>query len=183
MGEILAVAFRAAGTWSFTSNNVATPATLTPGAPAGVQAGDLLVLVCESRSITATVATPTGWALVTGFPKRSATASGGTIYVFTRIADGTATDTPSPVWSGLTTGTSGDASGAGILAWSGASAVLDGTVQVSDLAAQTTSSVIPAFMTATNGSSGRSPESALPNGQPHQSNAMLERVGDGHRFV
>jgi hypothetical protein len=141
--------FRAAGAWSFTATNVATPTTLTPGAPAGVAVGDLLLLVCESRSITATVATPTGWTLATGFPKRSGTASGGTIYVFTRIADGSANDTPSPVWSGLTTGNSGDASGAGLLAWSGAQAVQDGTVTVSDLAAQTTTTTIPTLTTAT----------------------------------
>lgn len=148
----MAVAFRAAGAWSFTPNNVATPATLTPGAPAGKAVGDALVLVCESRSITATVATPSGWTLLTGYPKRSATASGGTIYVFTRVADGTASDTPSPVWSGLTTGTTGDASGAGILAWSGCQIATDGTPAVSDLSAQTTTSVIPAETTGTAGS-------------------------------
>lgn len=143
------MSFRSAGTWNFTSNNVATPATLTPGAPANVAVGDCLVLICESRSITATVSTPAGWTVPTGFPKRSGTASGGTIYVFVRIADGSANDTPSPVWSGLTTGTSGDASGAGILCYTGLSITLDGTVQASDLAAQTSTSVIPAFTTAT----------------------------------
>jgi hypothetical protein len=69
--------------------------------------------------------------------------------VFVRTADGSASDTPSPVWSGLTTGTSGDASGAGLLAYIGIAPILDGTVQSSDLAAQTTTSVIPAFTTAT----------------------------------
>ena len=139
----MAMAFRAAGTWSFTSNNVGSPFTCTPGAPTGKTVGDTLVLICESRSITATVATPTGWTLHPDFPKRSGTASGGTIYVFLRIADGTATDTPSPVWTGLTTGTSGDSSGAGILCYSGGSILVDGSAQVSDLAAQTTTSVIP----------------------------------------
>jgi hypothetical protein len=141
--------FRSAGAWSFVANNVPTPASLAPGAPAGVAVGDLLVLVSESRSITATAATPTGWNLVTGFPKRSATSAGGTIYVWTRTADGTATDTPTVTWSGLTTGTTGDATGAGLLAYTNATEVLDGTVQSSDLSAQTTTSVIPAFTTAT----------------------------------
>lgn len=144
----MSVAFRAAGTWSFTANNVATPFTTTPGAPTGKTVGDLLVLVCESRSITATVATPTGWTLVSGFPVRSTTASGGSIYVFTRIADGTATDTPSPVWTGLTTGTTGDSSGAGILCYSGGGTLADGSPTSSDLSAQTTTSVIPATTTA-----------------------------------
>src|SRR5436190_4115821 len=148
----MAASFRSAGTWSFSPNNVATPFTATPGAPAGKAVGDCLVLICASRSITATVATPSGWTLVTGFPKRSATASGGSIYVFTRIADGTATDTPSPVWTGLTIGTSGDSASAGILAYSGTQAVLDGTVQLTDTAASTTTSVIPAFTTGTNNS-------------------------------
>lgn len=143
----MAASFRSAGTWAFTPNNVATPATLSPGAPAGVAVGDCLILVSASRSITATAATPSGWTLVTGFPKRSATASGGSIYVWTRIADGTASDTPSVTWSSLTTGTSGDSTGAGILCYQGLSATLDGTVQASDLSAQTTTSVIPAFTT------------------------------------
>lgn len=148
----MAADFRSAGTHSFTANNVANPFTCSPGAPAGVAVGDVLVLICDSRSITATVATPSGWTLVTGFPKRSATASGGTFYAFTRTADGTASDTPSPVWSGLTTGTSGDSSGAMILAFTGITETLDGTVQASDLASQTGTSVIPAFTTATDGS-------------------------------
>ncbi len=148
----MAASFRSAGTWSFTANNVANNLTLTPGAPSGKANGDLLVLVCESRSITATVATPNGWNVVSGFPKRSATASGGSIYVFTRIATGGADDAPGPAWSGVTTGTSGDASGAGILCFQNTTETLDGTVQSSDLAAQTNTSVIPAFTTATAGS-------------------------------
>lgn len=144
----MAVAFRSAGTWGFTANNVQNPSTVTPGAPAGKASGDLLVLVCESSSITATVATPSGWTLHHDFPKRSGTALGGTIYVFLRIADGTATDTPSPVWSGLTTGTSGNASGAGILAYTGGSISVDGSAQVSDLGSQTTTTVIPASTTS-----------------------------------
>jgi hypothetical protein len=148
----MSAAFRSAGTISFTANNVASPFTATPGAPASVAVGDFLMLVCETRSITATVATPSGWTLVSGLPKRSGTASGGSFYVFVRIADGTASDTPSPVFTGQTTGTSGDACGAKLYCYTGLSITLDGTVQVSDLSAQTTTSVIPAFTTGTNNS-------------------------------
>lgn len=149
----MSITVRAPGTTSFTANNVPASPTLTPGAPAAKAVGDLLLLICESRSNTATVATPNGWNVVSGFPKRSGTASGGTFYVFSRIADGSATDTPSPVWSGLTSGTSGDSSGATIIAIAGAQEVVDGgTVQVSDLSAQTSTSVIPAFTTLVNGS-------------------------------
>lgn len=144
--------FRSAGTWSFAANNVANPLTLTPGAPAGKAVGDLLLLVCESRSITATVATPSGWNLLTNFPKRSGTASGGTIYLFSRIADGTGNDTPSPIWSGLTTGTSGDASGAGILAFTNLTETQDATAISQDLSAQGSTSSITGITTVTNNS-------------------------------
>lgn len=141
-------AFRAAGTTVFAPNNIVTPTALALTAPAGRVAGDLLLLFTWCRSITATVATPSGYNLVSGFPKRSGTASGGSVYVFSRIADGTAADSVTPSWASVTTGTSGDASGGAIIAWQNASAVLDGTVASSDLAAQTTTSVIPAFTTA-----------------------------------
>lgn len=145
-------AFRAAGTTSFSSNNVANPTTLTPGAPAGKAVGDDLVLVCASISNTATVATPAGWTLHPSFPKRSGTASGGTFYVFLRTADGTASDTPSPVWSGLTTGTSGSSCSAVILAFTGASNVPDGVSTVADDATDTTTTTIPATTTSQSGS-------------------------------
>src|SRR5690348_12167077 len=144
--------FRSAGTRSFTANNVASPSTLTPGAPSGKAVGDILVLWTWSRSNTATCATPSGWNVLSGTPKRSGTSSGGTLYVFTRTADGSASDTPSVVWSSLTTGTSGDASGAVIEAYTGATELLDGSVSASDLSAQTTTSVIPATTTSVNNS-------------------------------
>lgn len=140
--------FRAAGTWAFTSNNVSASSSLAPGAPAGKAVGDLLILISESRSITATAATPAGWTIVSGFPKRSATTSGGTIYMWTRIADGTSADTPTVAWSSLTSGTSGDSTGAGILAYTGVTATLDGTITVTDLASQTSSSTITGLTTA-----------------------------------
>lgn len=149
----MAVAFRAAGAWSFSANNVASPTNLTPGAPAGTQVGDGLILIAECRSISATCATPSGWTLLSGFPKASATTSGGKIYIFVRTADGTSADTPTVTWSGMLTGTSGDANGAGILAYSGLDVTtLDGTVQVSDLSAQTTTSTVPGITTSVNGS-------------------------------
>ena len=89
------------------SNNVANPLTLTPIIPAVRVVGDLLVAITSSRSITATVATPAGWTLWPGFPKRSATASGGTIYVFYKEVVGGEAN-PALIWSGLTTGTTGD---------------------------------------------------------------------------
>jgi hypothetical protein len=141
-------AFRAAGTFVTGATNVPNPTNLAPVSPAGAQNGDLLILVTSCRSITATVATPSGWTPVTGFPKRSATASGGSLYVFTRVHDGTASDDPTVAWTGVTTGTSGDSSTAGILAYYNVTATLDGTVQASDLSAQTTTSVIPAFTAA-----------------------------------
>lgn len=95
------------------------------------------------------MATPAGWNLFPGFPVRSGTASGGTFYLFTRIADGTANDTPSPVWAGLTTGTSGDASGAGIIAYSNATEASDATIVSQDLAAQGASSTITGITTVT----------------------------------
>lgn len=140
-------AFRGAGAAVFSANNVATPTALAPTKHASTVNGDLMLLVTECRSITATVATPTGWALLTGFPKRSATASGGSIYVFSRIADGTANDAPSVSWSGLTTGTTGDSCGARILSYSNATATQDGTVSVND-AASTTSITMPDITTS-----------------------------------
>jgi hypothetical protein len=141
-------AFRAAGTAVFSSNNVANPTNLTPVKNGATVNGDLMVLVTEARSITATVGTPTGWTLHPGFPKRSATASGGSIYVFTRIADGGANDAPTVTWTGLTTGTTGDSCGARILSYQKATTTSDGTTTVND-AASTTTITIPSLTTAT----------------------------------
>lgn len=147
----MAAAFRAAGTPTNAANSVADPTTLATTAPATRQYGDLLVLMTCCRSITATCSTPTGWTLCTGFPKTSGTASGGKIYVFMRQADGTTADNASPVWTGVTTGTSGDSSSARIHAWSGAMATQDGTPTVND-ASSTTTITMPAITTAVNNS-------------------------------
>ena len=144
----LTPSFRSAGSVTFSSNNVAN-GSLTPGAPAGKAVGDFLLLLAGSSSNSMTVTTPTGWNLVSGFPKASGTASGGKIYAFTRIADGTATDTPAVTFASLTTGTTGTPGFVVILAVQNVTETLDGTVASSDLSAQTSTSVIPAFTTAT----------------------------------
>lgn len=137
-------AFRAVGTTVFAPNNIANPTALAPTKSGSTVNGDLMVLWTWCRSITATVGTPTGWNLVTGFPKRSGTASGGSIYCFTRIADGAANDAPTATWTGVTTGTSGDASGAVIESISNATETLDvSAVASSDLAAQAGTTSIP----------------------------------------
>lgn len=136
--------FVAVGTAVFTANSVVTPTTLAPQAPASRAIGNLLVLVTESRSNTASAATPSGWNTVAGFPIRSGTASGGTFYVFTRIADGTASDNASFDWSSLTTGTSGDSCGARILAFEYATQTLDGALATTQDQASTTSFTINA---------------------------------------
>lgn len=145
-------AFRAAGTAVFTSNNVSNPTSLTPTKSGSTVNGDLMVLITESRSITATVGTPTGWTIVSGFPKRSATASGGSFYAFVRTADGGANDAPTVTWTGLTTGTNGDSSGARIISYSGTSATADGTPPAANDASSTTSITIPAHTTLLNNS-------------------------------
>jgi hypothetical protein len=64
---------------------------LSPGAPAGVVVGDLLLLSLVSRDNSQTLSAPnppTGWTLV------SPTSPVGWNYLFARIADGTASDTP-----------------------------------------------------------------------------------------
>ncbi len=143
-------AFRAAGTAVATANNVATPTTLAPTAPAGRVSGDLLVLITNARGITNAAATPSGWNTVTGFPVTSATASGGRFYIFTRIADGTASDNASFNWSSLATGTTGDSATARIIAWSGATQTRDAIAATPTDAAATTSFNIPTITTATN---------------------------------
>jgi len=137
-------ALRAAGTAVFAGNNISNPTSLSPARPTGTVAGDVLVLLTYCRSITATVATPTGWTLVSGFPKRHGTTSGGSWYAFVRVADLTATDSPTISWSGVTTGTSGDSSSAHQLAFSGTQAVLDGVASTTGTGAN---SNVPAVTT------------------------------------
>lgn len=139
--------FRAAGTQVASANSVAASTNLTPTKNAGTVNGDLMVLVTNSRSRTASC-TVANWNVVSGFPKRSGTASGGTIYAFTRIADGTAGDAPTVAWTGLTTGTSGDSTTARILSYQNATETADGTPPAANDAASTTSITIPAHVTS-----------------------------------
>jgi hypothetical protein len=129
------MAFVGAGAAVFPpSNNISSPHTLSPTKHASTATGDLMVLVTSTRrNVTAAPATPSGWNLVSGFPKRSATAAGGSIFVFTRIADGTSTDNPAVVWSGLNTGNSGDSTSAFILSYSDTTETLHGTIGVTDV--------------------------------------------------
>lgn len=126
------------------TNNVSNPMTIAPSAPATRTGGELLILVTTSRSNSATYATPSGWNIVSGYPVRSGTASGGTIYLFTRYADNTSADNASAQWSGLTTGTSGDACKGIIIAVSWASQTLDGSLATTQDQASTTSYTVNA---------------------------------------
>jgi hypothetical protein len=138
--------FRAAGTVAASANNVANGAFPTgPGAPAGKAVGDMLVLVISSTHNAFTVTTPTGWTLATS--KASGTALGGKVFVYTRIADGTAADTPNPVLAGLTTSTTGTPAQAVILAFTNLTETQDAAAVSSDLAAQTTTTAIPSITT------------------------------------
>lgn len=88
-----AYTFRAAGAIDYDTN----AGTLTPGAPAGKSVGDLLILTTAQRVTAQTVSAITGWTEI-----YNQNAAGNSLYVFCRIADGTATDTPSVVWTGTT---------------------------------------------------------------------------------
>ena len=142
-------AFVGAGTQVASANNVAASTTLSPTAPAERSAGNLLVLITNSRSRTASCATPSGWNTVTGFPVASATTSGGKIYVFTRIADGTSNDNASCAWTSLTSGTSGDSTTARILAYSNATETRDSIAGTLTDSTATTSFNIPSITTNT----------------------------------
>lgn len=77
---------------SYVFRSVGTVATgngaLNPGAPAGVVVGDLLLLSLVGRDLAQTAPAPSGWTLV------SPASPVGWQYLYARIADGTAADTP-----------------------------------------------------------------------------------------
>lgn len=109
------MAFRAVGTAA--SGNGA----VSPGAPAGVVAGDILVMLVEmarADTISGTGTPPTGWTIVTGFPTTPPTSPGPKFYVLWRRADGSGSDTP-------TLADAGDHQVAQIAAYSGRRAVGD----------------------------------------------------------
>jgi hypothetical protein len=144
----LTPAFRAAGTVSATANNVAASTNLAPGLPTR-STGDTLLLVTVSRSNSASCATPSGWTLLTGFPIRSTTASGGTVYAFTRPVDGSES-APTAAWTSLTTGTNGDSAQAVILSYQNVKlpVALDGAATKGTDAAVTTGGItLPAITT------------------------------------
>jgi len=88
-----AYSFRAVGTIASNTNSAA----LTPGAPAGKQVGDLLLLYTGSRLAGEAAASITGWTQL--FADNNGT--GPPMEIWARIADGSATDTPSPDWTGV----------------------------------------------------------------------------------
>jgi hypothetical protein len=141
--------FRGVGSVVVNPNTVVTPTNLTPTKNGSTVNGDLMVLFTACRSIVATVSTPTGWTVVSGFPLRSATASGGSIYIFTRTADGTANDAPTVSWASIgSTGTSGDSSSAVILSYRDLTATLSGSVPAKTDVSATTNWVTPSVTTA-----------------------------------
>jgi hypothetical protein len=82
--------FRATG--SIDSNTDSS--ALSPGAPAGKAVGDLLLLTTINRTVSGeSIAALSGWTHL-----NSADDVG--VEIWGRIADGTATDTPSPDWTG-----------------------------------------------------------------------------------
>lgn len=146
---------RTAGTTVFSANNVANPTNLSPTLPTRVR-GDVLLCWAWCRSNTATVATPANWTSLFAV-QASGTGSGGSIYCFAALVDGSE-GAPSVSWSGVTTGTSGDANGSVINAYTGIdvsrgiSNIVDAAVQKSDQAGSTTTVTIPAITTATKNS-------------------------------
>ncbi len=86
--------FRSKGTYAAGSMG-GTSGTLSPGAPAGTAVGDLLLLYAVNRNNGNLVTTPTGWVSIS--PGSNVTWNS----VFVRIADGTATDTPTVTFTGV----------------------------------------------------------------------------------
>jgi len=88
-----AYTYRATGTVAQNSNSAA----LTPGAPAGKAVGDLLILYTGNRGNTVSVASlAPGWTQIVADNDAQLPA----LEIWMRIADGSATDTPSPDWDG-----------------------------------------------------------------------------------
>jgi hypothetical protein len=92
-----AYSFRAAGVVDYDTN---ASNALTPAAPAGKAVGDLLILYTATRSGSQTTSVVTGWtdiAVSDGLP-----GGNSSMEMWCRIADGTATDTPTVQWTGTT---------------------------------------------------------------------------------
>jgi len=88
--------------WTVTAGNWSSGAdsSAETSAPAGVAAGNLLVLLVSTRGGGITIpSAPTGW-----IHQVSQTNAGGTtVHLLTRVADGTATDTPTVTLSATPT--------------------------------------------------------------------------------
>ncbi|HET9666957.1 MAG TPA: hypothetical protein VFP09_09385, partial [Desertimonas sp.] len=132
--------------WAAANNNNAYTVTL----PATRPVGSVLLLVAWCRLISAAAPTVTGYTLLSTFT--SGTASGGRIWVYGRIVDGTES-APSITPVG-TTGTSGDVFGTCMYCYSGVdvsggmtTSIYDGTPTTTD-ASGTTTCTYPALTIA-----------------------------------
>jgi hypothetical protein len=148
------IAYQSVGavTYVASANNTA----FAPPLPATRPTGSLLLLVAHTRLTTATLTTPSGWTLLTGFPRTSTTTpSGGKLWVFGKEVVGGET-APSLAFTGPATGASGDNCAGFVICYSGVDVssslanVFDAAVQFTD-AAGTTTCTYPAITTATNG--------------------------------
>ncbi len=145
----MAVAFESVGAVATvaSANNNAFTAALPTTRPVG----SVLLLVAGTRLITATLATPSGWTLMSGFPKTSGTASGGRLWVFGRTVTGSET-APSLAFTGPVTGTTGDDAGGFVICYSGVETasgianIFDTAATVQD-ASGTTTCTYPAITT------------------------------------
>jgi len=148
----MAVAFESDGgvVFAVSANNNAITVTL----PATRPTGSVFYLIAWSRLITDTVGTtPSGYTLLTGWPKTSATASGGRLWVYGRVVTSSET-APTIAMANAATGTSGDLWGACIFCYSGidTTGTLDATIESTPTttdAAGTTTCTYPALTTTT----------------------------------
>ena len=95
----ISVTTGSAATHAYTLRSVGTAdqqngTSLSPGAPAGKQVGDLLTMMVWSRDSTKTVTPPSGWTALSDNVNVTWT------YLYGRIADGTGSDTPTLTYSG-----------------------------------------------------------------------------------
>ena len=133
------------GVFAAANNNNA----ITVPLPATRPVGSVLLMAAFCRLITATAPTITGYTLLHTWT--SGTASGGRMWLYGRIVDGTES-APSVTPVGAT-GTSGDLFGAGIVCYSGVdtsggiTAIFDGTPTTTD-ASGTTTCTYPALTIA-----------------------------------
>lgn len=113
----MAVAFESDGGTVFAAS--ASNAAITVPLPATRTVGSVLFCFIFTRLITDVLGTaPTGYTLITGFPKSSATASGGRLWLYARIVDGSET-APTVACTSAATGNTGDLWGAILSCYSG----------------------------------------------------------------